>query len=169
MRKELCTLVAGLAIAAPAFAGGNDAAFLKKAADGGMLEVKLGEHAARNAASADVRAFGQRMVDDHSKANRELADLAKKEGVDVPTTLSTDHQKMAEKLLSMAGSEFDKSYMHMMVEDHEKDVAAFKAEAKEGKTEVDRWAAQTVPTLEEHLKQARDIDKRVNQKSASAK
>jgi putative membrane protein len=160
MRKEFCAFFATAVLAAPAFAG-SDAEFLKDAANGGMLEVKLGEHAERNAASPDVKAFGKRMVDDHSKANRELAALASKEGIAIPTELDEEHAAMAKKLLAEAGPTFDRDYMAMMVEDHEAVVKAFKDEAKDGKTDVDRWAAQTVPTLESHLAMARNVEKKL--------
>jgi putative membrane protein len=166
MRKEICTLIAGVAIGLPAFAG-SDVEFVQKAANGGMLEVKLGEHAVRNAASADVRAFGQRMVDDHGKAGAELDALAKKEGIAVPTELDAEHAKMAKELLAQAGPAFDRNYMKMMVADHEKAVAAFRAEGKDGKTDIDLWAAKTLPTIESHLAQAREIEKRMENQSAS--
>jgi putative membrane protein len=166
MRKEVCTLVAGLLIGLPAFAG-SDVEFAKKAAMGGMLEVKLGEHAVHNAANPDVRAFGQRMVDDHSKAGKELDELAKKDGITVPTELDAEYARMAKDLLSQAGPAFDRSYMKMMVEDHQKVADAFRAEAKDGKTDIDRWAAQTLPTIESHLTQAREIEKRLQSQNVS--
>jgi putative membrane protein len=166
MRKEVCTLVAGLLIGLPAFAG-SDAEFVKKAAIGGMLEVKLGEHAVHNAADPDVRAFGQRMVDDHGKAGKQLDAIAKQDGLVVPSQLDPEHEKMAKDLLSQAGPEFDRNYMKMMVRDHEKDVAAFRQEAKDGKTDIDRWAAETLPTLESHLSQAREVEKKLESQSAS--
>jgi putative membrane protein len=159
-------LVAGLLIALPAFAG-TDADFLKKAAVGGMLEVKLGEHAVQNASDPDVRAFGQRMVDDHSKTGQELDAIAKKDGIAVPTELDPEHQKVAEALLSQAGPSFDRNYMKMMVDDHVKDVREFRDEAKQGQSDVDLWAAKTLPTLESHLAQAREVEKRVETESAS--
>jgi putative membrane protein len=160
MRRELCALVAGAFLAAPAFAG-SDVEFVKKAANDGMLEVKLGEHAAQNASSPGVKEFGRQMATDHSKANRELADIAGKEGIEMPNELDETHQAAAKKLLTLAGPEFDRQYVAAMVEDHEKAVQLFKAEAKDGKTAVDRWAAQTVPTLESHLQHARDLEKKV--------
>ncbi|RIK94791.1 MAG: DUF305 domain-containing protein [Proteobacteria bacterium] len=153
-------VAAGLLLAAPAFAG-SDAEFVEKAASGGMMEVKLGEYASKNAASEDVRSFGQRMVTDHSKANAELKELAAKHDITVPTEMSDEHQAMSEKLMGMKGAEFDRAYMDAMVDDHTADVEAFRAEAKEGATEIDRWAAKTVPTLEMHLEMARDVHKQV--------
>jgi putative membrane protein len=67
-----------------------DREFIMKAADGGMAEVELGRLAVNKASNSDVKAFGQRMVDDHSKANDQLMQLAQTKGVTLP-----DWQAMA--------------------------------------------------------------------------
>jgi len=50
----------------------GDNNFITKAAQGNMAEVEMGRLATQHATDAKVRQFGQRMVDDHSKANDEL-------------------------------------------------------------------------------------------------
>jgi putative membrane protein len=160
MRRVLLTIAAGVLFAAPAFAG-SDVEFMQKAASGGMLEVTLGKHAAANAASPEVKSFGQQMVHDHGQANAELAALAQKEGVALPAEMSAEHQAMAKQLMAKTGATFDVAYMEMMVEDHTEDIEAFEAQAKEGKTEVDRWAAKTLPTLEKHLEMAKDVHQQI--------
>ena len=63
----------------------DDRKFIMEAAHGGMMEVKLGQLAVDKATNADVKQFGQRMVDDHSKANSELMELASQKGITLPT------------------------------------------------------------------------------------
>ena len=134
-----------------------DRTFMMKAAEGGMAEVALGELAAKQAASDDVKQFAQRMVDDHGKANRELMDLAAKKGVTLPTDLDAKAKALKTKLEKMSGAEFDREYMREMVKDHEKAVALFEKEAKSGHdAEAKAWAEQTLPTLRDHLKMARE-------------
>ena len=53
-----------------------DQKFVKKAAQGGMAEVELGKLATQKASSDDVKKIGQRMVDDHTKANDQLKQIA---------------------------------------------------------------------------------------------
>ena len=61
--------------------------------------------------------------------------------------------------IKLAGAAFDRGYMRAMVADHVADVNEFKMEAKSGKDpDVKAWAAKTLPTLEDHLKQARATD-----------
>ena len=63
--------------------------FAKDAAEGGMAEVQMGKLAATNAKDPDVRAFGQMMVTDHSKANDELKALAQKKGYQLPADVGS--------------------------------------------------------------------------------
>ncbi|HWQ34678.1 MAG TPA: DUF4142 domain-containing protein [Blastocatellia bacterium] len=134
-----------------------DRTFMMKAAEGGMAEVALGELATKQAGSDDVKQFGQRMVDDHGKANRELMDLAARKGVTLPSDMGAKEKALKTKLEKLSGAEFDREYMREMLKDHEKDVAMFEKEAKNGRdAEVKAWAEQTLPTLRDHLKLARE-------------
>jgi putative membrane protein len=135
--------------------GSPDQAFMIKAAQGGLTEVELGNVAKSNAQSDAVKQFGQRMVDDHSKANDELKSLAAQKNVTLPTSLDAKHQSMKDKMSGMKGAGFDKAYMRDMVNDHRKDVSEFQKEADNGKDpDVKAWAAKTLPTLKDHLKMA---------------
>ena len=71
--------------------GSDDKKFIMESLHGGMMEVELGKMAVDKASSADVKQFGQRMVDDHSKANDELMQLASQKGISMPT----DHAMMS--------------------------------------------------------------------------
>lgn len=133
-----------------------DASFVHEAAIGGLAEVELGRLATQNASSDDVKQFGQRMVDDHGKANDELKALAAKKGITLPTELDQKHQALRDRLAKQQGAAFDKAYMSEMLSDHQKDVAAFQREAKSGSDpDVKAWAQKTLPTLQEHLKMAK--------------
>lgn len=147
----------------PAKAGGGqlakeDRQFIMEAAQGGMLEVQMGKLAQQNGQSDGVKQFGKRLEDDHSKANEELKGVAQKLGVDLPASLDKKHQGKVDKLSKVKAQDFDRQFAKDMVSDHEKDVKAFRKEADKGKNaEVKQFASQAVPTLEEHLKMARDL------------
>lgn len=142
--------------------GSADSAFLREAAAGGMAEVELGQLAAQNAESSDVKQFGQRMADDHGKANEELKTLASQKKVDLPAAPDAKHKAVHDKLAKLKGVQFDSAYMSAMVSDHQKDVAAFQREAKSGKDpDVKAWAEKTLPTLQEHLKLAQQVHAKV--------
>ena len=144
-----------------------DQKFANEAAQGGMAEVKLGQLAQEKASSDAVKSFGKRMVDDHSKAGDKLKDAASKENITLPTDISAKDQATYDRLSKLDGAAFDKAYMKDMVSDHQKDVAAFQKEANGGKNDsLKSFASETLPTLQDHLKQAKETSKMVSGASA---
>jgi putative membrane protein len=136
----------------------SDKKFVRDAAQGGMAEVELGKLATEKASSDDVKKFGQRMVDDHTKAADQLKQVASSEGIQLPQGLSAKDKLTEERLSKLSGEQFDKAYMADMVKDHTQDVTEFQHESHSGKdAAVKNFASQTLPTLEDHLKQAKEI------------
>jgi putative membrane protein len=136
----------------------SDATFVRQASGAGLAEVQAGQLATERAASAEVKAFGQRMVDDHTQANHELTTIAQAKRLPVATQLDRKHQAMADTLAKLRGTEFDQAYMAGQVADHEEAVRLFTTEAKQGKdAELKAFAAKTLPALREHLQLARNI------------
>src|SRR5436190_874578 len=123
---------AGKSSAAAQSAGAADQAFAKEAAAGGLAEVALGTLAKDKASNADVKAFGDRMVTDHSKANDELKQWASSKNVTLPSDLDAKAKATQDRLSKLSGDAFDKAYMKDMVADHKTDVAAFKKESTSG-------------------------------------
>jgi putative membrane protein len=152
---------AALLTLAPAFAqsqGNQDEKFVRDAAAGGMMEVELGHMAAERAASAEVKAFGQRMVTDHGRANQQLMQLATSKGMTLARDLPAHMQAERDHLARLSGAEFDRMYMQHMLQDHKKDVAEFEKEAEKGTDSALRtFAQQTLPTLREHLTLAESL------------
>jgi len=135
-----------------------DRAFMTEAATGGLAEVELGRLAARKGKSASVRAFGQRMVRDHSRANVQLKSLARSKRVALPAALTEEQKADRAKLQNLSGADFDREYMSMMVDDHDKDVAAFQDKSSSASDAGLRaFATKTLPTLQQHQKMAHDI------------
>lgn len=136
----------------------DDANFAVNAADGGMLEVQLGELAVKNGSSAAVKKFGQTMVDDHSKINDELKALAPKENMTLPTSLSDKSQKKYNDLAKETGKDFDKDYTNAMIDAHKTDIDAFQKESDKGNdSALKTWTTQKLPTLQGHLQMAKDM------------
>lgn len=180
----------GAAAAQPESRTTADASFIRQAAEGGIKEVDAGTLAQSRAADSNVKAFAERMVQDHSKANDELMTLAKSKGVMLPpsnrpATTTTDAarptgatgtggapsasgtsgQAAGGALAALQGAEFDRAYMTQMVQDHEKTVQLFEQEAKSGQdAEVKAWAAKQLPALREHLTQAKTVRDRLGAK-----
>lgn len=139
--------------------------FISDAASGGMMEVELGTMAVQNASSQEVKDFGRRMIDDHSRVNNELKSIAAEENVPVPATLKSENRDEVDKLSKLNGSDFDKEYIDMMVKDHEKDIKDFEDMAQNAQnSNLKAFAQKTLPTLRQHLKMAQDIQKNLENK-----
>ena len=131
---------------------GGDLAFMNDAAPGGMAEVELGKLAAAKAQNAEVKIFGQKMVEDHSKANEELKQLAAQKKVTLPPDVMPKHKEIMDKLSKLSGADFDKEYVKAMVEAHEKDVAAFENVSKTAAdADVKAFATKRLPSLKMRL------------------
>ena len=145
----------------------SDQQFMVDAARGGIAEVEIGRLAAQRAASDAVRQFGQRMATDHGAANQELMQLAQRKGVMLPREMGPSHRAAMDRLSAMSGPAFDQAYMADMMRDHQRDLAAFTRESREGQdAEVRAWAAKTLPTIQEHQRLAYDIHSRIVQMPA---
>ena len=129
----------------------TDKTFMKKAAKGGIMEVAMGNLAAQNAQSDDVKSFGKRMVSDHGKANDDLKSIASKKGVTLPGKEPTVKWSS------------DKAYIDMMVKDHEKDLAEFQEEAKAGSDpDLKKFADDTAKMVQEHLDLAKETQSKLH-------
>lgn len=132
-----------------------DAAFIKKAANGGMTEVELGKIAAKNGQKDDVKSFGEQMVKDHGKANDDLKAVASKMNAKVPEKVNAKHQAMIDKFSKMSGDSFDAAYVKEMVKDHKKDVAEFEeAQGKVKNEDLKKFISDTIPVMKGHLEMA---------------
>ena len=134
--------------------------FLTEAAGGGMMEVELGKMAAVNAQSQRVKDFGTMMVNDHTRINNELKTLASGRSLAISDSLPSKMRKEMEDLNKKKGSAFDKAYMQMMVNDHEKDGKAFEKAGKSlPDSDVKDFASRNLPTLKAHLDSAKAVRK----------
>lgn len=136
----------------------NDRNFVSTAAMDSMAEVELGRLAVERGASDGVKQFGQRMIDDHTRANQELTETAAPLGLTPPAALDAKHRARAEKLARLSGAAFDRAYMKEMVSAHQKAVSLFQRQSARGsQPELKAFAARTLPTLQEHLQMARSM------------
>lgn len=136
----------------------DDSEFVVEAGSGGMMEVEAGKLAQQKAVNPRVKAYGDMLVADHTKANDELKALAATKNITVPGSLGEDHQKHINDLQQKTGKDFDKDFMSMMVDDHKKDISAFEdASNKASDADIKSFAAKTLPTLKMHADSAQAI------------
>lgn len=139
-----------------------DRSFVEKAAQGGMAEVELGKLAQQKASNEQVRQFGAQLVSDHSRANDELRQVAMDRGIKLPSDMGRKHHSAMQRMSKLSGAKFDREFMSHMVDDHKQDIAEFRKEADSGSdSQLKAFANKTLPTLEQHLRVARDVQNMV--------
>lgn len=134
----------------------EEAAFMKKAAVGGMMEVDLGK-IAQKSTNPKVKAFADQMVNDHTKANTELKALAAKSGIVLPAEYPEEEKAHMDMMKTMTGAAFDKHYIAMMVTDHDKTVALFKGAETSQDKGVSDFVKKTLPVITGHFEKAKAI------------
>lgn len=146
----------------------TDRLFSILAAGGGMAEVDFGK-LAKPKASEPIKAFGQRMIDDHSKANARLADLAKAAGIRLPGGLDADHVAARARLGKLSGSAFDLAYLRGQVLDHIKTVQLLEWEIDSGEdADIQHFASETLPIVLEHLQMAQALLLQIKERQLSS-
>lgn len=133
----------------------QDKSFANDAAIAGKAEVDLGKLAQKQGKNRAVKDFGRQMVEDHGKANDQLAALAKKDGISLPQHLDQAHKSVVDGLAKLNGAAFDRAYATQAVDDHQGAVKLFEGESKSGQNaDLKSFADQTLPVLRHHLTMA---------------
>ena len=130
----------------------TDSNFVMQAAQTGMLEVMLGKLAMQRGSSAGVKQYGEKMVDEHTRANQELMQLAMQKGVELPREMSSQNKALTDRLSRLSGTSFDAAYKQAMIDSHNQAIALFQAQSQQGQDpELKAWASQKLPNLQAHL------------------
>jgi putative membrane protein len=135
-----------------------DAKFVEVASAAGLAEIDLGKLGASQGQSDAVKAFGQQMIDDHTKANEELTTIASGKSIPVATAPMPNDAKAASLIGAKQGAAFDNAFKKKMVADHQNAVKLFTKEATSGKDpELKAFASKTLPTIKHHLEMAKQL------------
>lgn len=138
--------------------------FIDEASAKGIAEIETSKLALEKSSSQDVRNFAQRMIDDHTAANKELAQIARQKNLEVAddAALMAKAKKLILKLRD--GESFDVAYANNQVEAHEETIEVFQKAAHSKHPEIKAFADKTLPKLQNHLQMARQL---VNTTSAA--
>ena len=156
MIRKLLFAAAIVGVPATSFAA-PPAAFLKDAIRGNFSEVTLGRIIQNRGSSAQVRDFGATLVTDHSKGLSQAQAIASRLHLRIPATLTPEARHEQIVLRRLSGRSFDREVRRYMINDHQKDIAKFRAQARSGDRATSGYAAATVPVMQRHLATARSI------------
>ena len=140
------------------------AAFVRAAAASDLYEMEASRLAEQRSQNTEVKRFAQHMLRDHQKTTGELKGmLPQLQGVSaqqMATSLDRQHQALLEQLQWVQGAEFDRAFVRQQVQSHQAAVDLFRAYAQSGDdARLKQWASQTLPSLEEHLREAQQLQR----------
>jgi putative membrane protein len=145
-----------------------DSMFVKKALQGGLAEVQLGQLTLQKSNNEQVKQFAQKMIDDHTKLGDQMKPIAQQVGVAVPTEPSKKDKQTMAKLQALSGSAYDQAYLKDMVKDHKQDLSDFQMEASNGSDPAVKDAAtQGSRVIAQHLQMVQQLAKDQNVNMAS--
>jgi putative membrane protein len=150
-------LLAALLATSTAAVAAPPPAFLRDAIRGNFSEVTLGRMIQNRGASRQVRNFGAMLVSDHSKGLAQAQQIAARLRLRIPATLTPEAQAEQARLRSLSGPAFDREVRRYMINDHRKDIAEFRAQARTGERATSGYAAATIPVMQRHLAAAQAI------------
>jgi putative membrane protein len=138
----------------------KDKMFVRKASEGGMAEVQIGQLAVQKASNNDIKQFAQKMVDDHTALNESMKPIADNLGVSTPRKLNKMDQAEYDRLNALSGDEFDKAYLTAMVQDHRKDLHEFRQEEADATDpQLKEAVTKGEGLIQEHLKMVNGLAK----------
>ena len=138
----------------------DDRQFARDAAITGLSNVELGKLAAEKASSEDVRQFAKQLMDDQTKTNDRLKQVASQQNISIPDALDSKHQSLIDKVAKLSGPEFDKAFLKQQLKEQEAQVRDFSDEAQRGTDpNVKTFAAGVLPNLQQQLEAAKNLNK----------
>lgn len=132
-------------------------AFIKKAIEGNLSEVAVGQLAQQKGSSDGVKNLGRQLETDHSSANQQAISLANSMSVTPPSEPGKQQKATYQKLSKLSGEAFDREFIKEAVADHKKDIAEYQQEAKRQNDPAAGYASQTLPALQNHLQMAQSL------------
>ena len=140
----------------------DDKDFLSTAAKDGYAEIQLAQLALEKARTKGVKDLAQKILDDHQKANSELAKIATTKGVTLPDSTALTDKASEAKLKAYSGMHFDQAYVSGMVDNHKDAITLFQKEAANGSDpDVKQFASSTLTALQEHLTTAQELENKL--------
>ena len=147
----------------------NDAQIAQIVLTADTVDVDYGKLAVKKTKNAEVKAFAETMIRDHTAVNEKAAALAKKLSLTPEASAtsksleSNGHTEMA-KLKAMHGAEFDKAYVDNEVSYHEAVIGVLTSTLIPNAKNADLKALleSGKPIFESHLEHAKQIQKTLN-------
>ncbi len=145
-----------------------DATFMDAVTRGCLTEIKAADIAQDKTNRDDVKAFAKSIEKDHTDVNKNLATLADRMSMKLPSDLG-EHQAFIDGLKEKTDADFDRTYVAATVASHKKIVAMFEAfSASTKNVDLKAFSNNTLPGLRTHLKHSEALLEKLGGTKASS-
>ncbi|TMR23845.1 DUF4142 domain-containing protein [Nonomuraea turkmeniaca] len=134
----------------------QDVAWLRTIHQGDIAEIQAGRLAQGKGSTKRIKAIGRMLVQDHTKFDVKVSQVATQLGVQLPRSISAHQREEILQLRDAVGRDFDQEFIATMTNEHLAAIAATKKEISGGSSQpVVALAKAAAPTLEQHLAELR--------------
>jgi putative membrane protein len=139
-----------------------DAEFIRDVGADNTMQMQLAELARDRARNSSIRNYAERELEDHRRLQRQWENMASNNGFPLREGMGRNHREKVEQLRKANGNNFDRTYMTLMVQQHQDEVSYWRKEGRASKSQqVRRLVNSGLPTLEQHLAQAKQLARQV--------
>ncbi|HZV35036.1 MAG TPA: DUF4142 domain-containing protein [Verrucomicrobiae bacterium] len=136
----------------------DEARFLQRSAEYNQTSIQLGQTIVQKTDRPDLKSFGQRLVDDHTLANRQLQSIVAQTGASVPTAPNADQQQMLDRLNGLNGTDFDRAAIDDSMRLEQRQVNLYTQAANNAQNpSVRNYAQQNLTVNQDELNQLRGL------------
>ncbi len=140
-----------------------DREFAVAAAESNLMGVRTGQLVQSNAESQQVKDYSTAMSEYYNTATTDMADLARRRNISLPTALGTMNQQDYDRLAALQGSRFDSAYVSWAVRSNQQSIDMLRAHmTASGDTEFRNWASSRIATLEQNQQMVEAIQNSMN-------
>ena len=156
-------LVASCALAYAMFMAGaavaaSPAEFVDEASAAGIAEIENSRMAIQKTTAVDINSYAVEVIKDYTDANRDLKEIAQKQGLKVAAEEDILSKAKSMMLQVQEGASFDVAYAAHQVKTHEDAIAWFRHQAHQSTSpELKAFAHKYLPKLEMHLEMAKKL------------
>jgi putative membrane protein len=135
-----------------------DNRFIQRASQDGKAEIRMGQLIVQKAQRPDLRNFGQTLINDHTRMDQQLTQIAAQKSVLIPTQADAAHQRMIDTLANLSGTDFDQTVVQDAIREHQTEIQLYQQAANTVQDpDLRAFAQQNLPTLQQHLTMARQL------------
>ncbi|HWQ55371.1 MAG TPA: DUF4142 domain-containing protein [Bryobacteraceae bacterium] len=146
----------------------TDRSFVTKAYHGNQAEMDMARQVESSGARQEVKDYARKLREDHEQANEELKRIADQSQTDLQAKTDQKHEKTADRFRNLTGEKLDREFLNHAVKEHQADIREYQRMSKSAQhPELKTYASNTLPKLQEHLRQAQELQRQSTGKEGS--